>query len=244
MKSKTAFITGASHGIGHAIAEEFARNGYCLAINCQSSEEKLKSFARYLSDAYHICCLPFIGDVSNEQFVANTFQTIEQEFGMADVLINNAGISHIGLLSDMSLEEWNRVIQVNLTSLFCCCKHAIPAMVHKKSGAILNISSVWGATGASCEVAYSASKGGVNAFTKSLAKELAPSNITVNAIACGVIDTRMNQCFSKDERRQLQEEIPAGRFGSPEEIAKLSFSIINSPSHMTGQIIAMDGGWQ
>lgn len=206
--------------------------------------EELKAFARSLSDTFHIFCLPFIGDISDESFASDTFKTIEQEFGMADVLINNAGISYIGLLSDMSLEEWNRVIQVNLTSLFCCCKHAIPPMVRKKSGAILNISSVWGNIGASCEVAYSASKGGVNAFTKALAKELAPSNITVNAIACGVIDTRMNQCFSEEERRQLQEEIPAGRFGSPAEIAKLAFSMVNAPSYMTGQIVAMDGGWQ
>lgn len=244
MKSKTAFITGASRGIGRAIAEEFARNGYSLAISCQNSGEALKAFAGYLHDTFGIRCLPFIGDVSDEQFVADTFKIIEQEFGMADILVNNAGISHIGLLSDMSLKEWNRVIQVNLTSLFCCCKHAIPAMVRQKSGAILNISSVWGNTGASCEVAYSASKGGVNAFTKSLAKELAPSNITVNAIACGVIDTRMNQCFSAEEHRQLQEEIPAGRFGSPAEVAKLALSMINAPSYMTGQIIAMDGGWQ
>ena len=185
-----------------------------------------------------------IGDASDERFAADAFLRIERELGRLDILINNAGISHIGLLSDMSLAEWNRVIQINLTSLFCCCKHAIPGMVRQKSGAILNISSVWGNTGASCEVAYSASKGGVNAFTKALAKELAPSNITVNAIACGVIDTRMNQCFSVEERRQLQEEIPAGRFGSPAEAAKLAYSIINSPTYMTGQIISMDGGWQ
>ncbi len=244
MKPKTAFITGASHGIGRAIAEEFARHGYSLAINCQSSGEELKAFAGYLHDAFGIFCLPFIGDASDERFAADTFQRIGQAFGRVDILINNAGISHIGLLSDMSLGEWNRVMQVNLTSLFCCCKHAIPAMVRQKSGAILNISSVWGNIGASCEVAYSASKGGVNAFTKALAKELAPSNITVNAIACGVIDTRMNQCFSAEEHRQLQEEIPAGRFGSPTEVAKLAYSMINAPSYMTGQIIAMDGGWQ
>ena len=244
MKPKTAFITGASHGIGRAIAEEFARNGYSLAINCQSSGEELKAFAGYLHDTFGICCLPLIGDASDERFAADAFLRIERELGRLDILINNAGISHIGLLSDMSLAEWNRVIQINLTSLFCCCKHAIPGMVRQKSGAILNISSVCGNTGASCEVAYSASKGGVNAFTKALAKELAPSNITVNAIACGVIDTRMNQCFSVEERRQLQEEIPAGRFGSPAEAAKLAYSIINSPTYMTGQIISMDGGWQ
>ena len=163
---------------------------------------------------------------------------------MADILINNAGISHVGLLTDMSLEEWNRVLQVNLTSMFCCCKHAIPPMVHEKSGRILNISSVWGNVGASCEVAYSASKGGVNGFTRALAKELGPSGITVNAIACGVIDTRMNRCFSEDERRQISEEIPVGRFGLPQEAASLALSLVNAPDYLTGQVITLDGGWQ
>ncbi len=244
MKTKTAFITGASHGIGHAIAEEFAQAGYTLAINCNSSVKELKIFAEYLTETYSIPCLPLIGDVSDEIFVSNAFEIIMEKFKQIDILVNNAGISHIGLLSDMSLEEWNKIIQVNLTSLFCCCKYAIPSMVHNKSGSILNISSVWGNVGASCEVAYSASKGGVNAFTKALAKELAPSNITVNAIACGVIDTRMNHCFSKEERKQLSEEIPVGRFGTTKEVANLALSLTNAPSYLTGQIITLDGGWQ
>ncbi len=189
-------------------------------------------------------CLPLVGDVSDEEFVEQAFGEIQQKFGMADILINNAGISHVGLLTDMSLEEWNRVLQVNLTSMFCCCKHAIPPMVHEKSGRILNISSVWGNVGASCEVAYSASKGGVNGFTRALAKELGPSGITVNAIACGVIDTRMNRCFSEDERRQISEEIPVGRFGLPQEAASLALSLVNAPDYLTGQVITLDGGWQ
>lgn len=244
MKPKAAFITGASRGIGRAIAEEFARHGYSLAINCRASGTELESFAAYLTDTFHVPCLPFVGDAGEEPFIIEAFQKIEETFGMADVLVNNAGVSYIGLLSDMHLEEWRSVLDTNLTSMFCCCKHAIPAMVRKKSGAILNISSVWGSVGASCEVAYSASKGGANAFTKALAKELAPSGITVNAIACGVIDTQMNQCFSPEERMQLCEEIPAGRFGSPEEAAKLAYSIVNAPSYLTGQIISLDGGWQ
>lgn len=244
MKRKTAFITGASHGIGRAIAETFAQAGYTLAINGRSSETELKLLAEELSASCHISCLPLVGDVSDELFVKNTFQIIQEELGPVNVLVNNAGISHIGLLTDMSLEEWNRIIQVNLTSLFCCCKYAVPSMVHSQSGAILNISSVWGNAGASMEVAYSASKGGVNSFTKALAKELAPSNITVNAIACGVIDTRMNHCFSPEERRQLSEEIPAGRFGTPQETADLALSLVNAPPYLTGQVIALDGGWQ
>lgn len=244
MKLKTAFITGASHGIGRAVAEKFAQAGYALAINCKTSKEDLQDLASRLRHTCHIPCIPLVGDISDEGFVEEAFQTIGQEFGMADVLINNAGISYVGLLSDMSLQEWNRIIQVNLTSLFCCCKHAIPAMVRRKSGVILNISSIWGNVGASCEVAYSASKGGVNAFTKALAKELAPSGIAVNAIACGAIDTRMNQCFSNEERRQLAEEIPAGRFGTPGEVAELALSLAAAPKYLTGQVVTLDGGWQ
>lgn len=244
MKQQIAFITGASHGIGRAIALRFGRAGFSLAINCKTSQEELHSLARQLSEEFHVPCLPLVGDVSDESFVSHAFDTIRRELGTVDVLINNAGISHIGLLSDMTLEEWNRILGVNLTSVFCCCKHAIPDMVHQKSGAILNISSVWGTVGASCEVAYSASKGGVNTFTKALAKELAPSNITVNAIACGVIDTRMNHCFSPEERKDLAEEIPAGRFGTPEEVAETAFRLITGPSYLTGQIVTLDGGWQ
>lgn len=244
MKPEIAFITGASRGIGRAIAIEFARAGFSLAINCRHSAEKLKQLAEELTDTFHIACLPLVGDVGDENFVNHAFSLMEQQLGAATILVNNAGISHIGLLSDMSLDEWNLVMGTNLTSLFCCCRRAIPNMVHHKSGRILNISSVWGNSGASCEVAYSASKGGVNSFTKALAKELAPSGICVNAIACGVIDTRMNQCFSEEERLQLAAEIPAGRFGSAEEVAQLALSVVTSPSYLTGQVITMDGGWQ
>ncbi len=189
-------------------------------------------------------CIALAGDIGSEDFVRNAFHTIEETLGTVSVLVNNAGISHIGLLTDMSLDEWDHIIQTNLTSLFCCCRQAIPPMVRRHSGRIINISSVWGSAGASCEVAYSASKGGVNSFTRALAKELAPSNISVNAIACGVIDTQMNQCFSARELVQLAEEIPAGRFGTPKEVASLALSLVSAPSYLTGQIITLDGGWQ
>lgn len=244
MKQNIAFITGASHGIGRAIAVKLASEGWSLAINCRSSKNELLQLASQLKSRFHISCLPLIGDAGDETFIQSAFAQIHQELGLVNVLINNAGISHIGLLSDMTLEEWNNVITTNLTSVFCCCKHAVPDMVHDKSGAILNISSVWGTVGASCEAAYSASKGGVNSLTKALAKELAPSSISVNAIACGVIDTRMNQCFSEEERMALCEEIPAGRFGTPEEVAELAFSLLTSSTYLTGQIITLDGGWQ
>ena len=244
MQSKVAFITGASRGIGRAIAEEFARHGYCLAINCKNSGEALLSYAEELANRYHITCLPLFGDAGEEPFIIEAFQAIDHKFGRIDVLVNNAGISKIGLLADLSLREWNQILQTNLTSLFCCCKHAIPRMLRSQSGSILNISSVWGTVGASCEVAYSASKGGVNAFTKALAKELAPSHISVNAIAFGVIDTQMNQCFTPEERSQLMEDIPAGRFGAPQEAAQLALTLVEAPSYLTGQVVAMDGGWQ
>ena len=143
----------------------------------------------------------------------------------------------------MRIEEWNSLIQSDLTSVFCCCKLALPSMIRRRRGKIINISSVWGICGASCEVAYSAAKGGVNALTKALAKELAPSNIQVNAIACGAIDTEMNAWMDEDEKNALLEEITAGRMGQPEEAADLIMQLCSSSSYLTGQVIALDGGW-
>ena len=160
-----------------------------------------------------------------------------------DLVINNAGISYIGLLQDMAPEEWDRIVRTNLTSVFNCSKLAIPHMLEQKSGKILNISSVWGNVGASCEVAYSATKGGINSFTRALAKELAPSNVQVNAVACGAIDTDMNHFLEKEELEALKEEIPAGRLAKPEEVAQLLLQLARSDSYLTGQIIGFDGGW-
>lgn len=240
---KTVLITGASRGIGRAIAVAFAGAGYRLVITCSNSREELLSLKRELKTQFHVDVLPSIGDVSSYSYMQQLFSEITERFGGVDVLINNAGISHIGLLSDMTIEDWNRIVSTNLTSVFSSCKLAIPYMVHQKAGKIINISSIWGIAGASCEVAYSACKGGVNAFTKALAKELAPSNIQVNAIACGVIDTQMNACFSEEEREALTEEIPAGRFGLPEEVAALALQLAAGNDYLTGQIITLDGGW-
>lgn len=240
---KTVLITGASRGIGRAIAVAFAGAGYRLVITCSNSREELLSLKQELKTQFHVDVLPSIGDVSSYSYMQQLFSEITERFGGVDVLINNAGISHIGLLSDMTIEDWNRIVSTNLTSVFSSCKLAIPYMVHQKAGKIINISSVWGIAGASCEVAYSACKGGVNAFTKALAKELAPSNIQVNAIACGVIDTQMNACFSEEERKALTEEIPAGRFGLPEEVAALALQLAAGNDYLTGQIITLDGGW-
>ena len=244
MKHKTILITGASHGIGRAIAARFAAEGFSLVLNCKTDIMLLRSYADELAHTYGIRTLAVPGDISDHIFVCSLFSQARDVFGGVDVLVNNAGISHIGLLTDLSIADWNRVIATNLTSVFSCCHEAIPYMVRKKSGCIVNISSVWGNAGASCEVAYSASKGGVNSFTKALAKELAPSNITVNAIACGVIDTRMNACFDEEERAALISEIPMGRYGEPQEVAALVWQLASAPTYMTGQILTMDGGWQ
>lgn len=236
-------ITGASRGIGKAIAIRFAREGYSLVINCSKSIDALLALKKDLENEYHIPVLASVGNIGDFCYVQKLFEEAKTNFGGIDIVVNNAGISHIGLLSDMTPEEWQNIINVNLSSVFYTSKLAIPYMVSQKKGKIINISSVWGNTGASCEVAYSASKGGMNSFTKALAKELAPSNIQVNAIACGCIDTEMNHCFSEEERQDLIQEIPAGRFGKPEEVAELVYNLVSEHSYLTGQIITFDGGW-
>ena len=240
---KSAIITGASRGIGAAIATELAGRGYHLMLNCRQSKASLEKLACTLSEQYEVDVLTRVGDVGDALFVEDMCQQALDRFHGIDVLVNNAGISHIGLLSDMTEEQWQNVINTNVSSIFLCCKQVIPSMVRQQKGHIINISSVWGNTGASCEVAYSASKGAANSFTKALAKELAPSNIQVNAIACGTIDTDMNACFSAEERHSLEEEIPVGRYGTPEEVAQLAAYLANSNSYLTGQIITLDGGW-
>lgn len=243
VRKPTVLITGASRGIGQAIAIAFAQAGYQLVITCSKSETELLSLKKLLIEQYNTTILTSIGDIGNYTYVYQLFQTIEEHFGGLDILINNAGISYVGLLTDMSIEDWDRIVNTNLTSVFSTCKYAVPYMVKKQAGKIINISSVWGNVGASCEVAYSACKGGMNSFTKALAKELAPSNIQVNAIACGCIDTQMNACFSAEDRAALAEEIPAGRFGTPQEVANLALALASGHNYLTGQIITLDGGW-
>lgn len=237
--SKYALITGASRGIGRAVAEMLAADGYHLYLTCIHSEEKLREYAAELSGRYSVSCTPFIGDMGNVEDVDALFSLIEH----LDVLINNAGISYVGLLSEMSPSDWRKVLSTNLDAVFYTSRLAIPLMLQKHSGKIINISSVWGNVGASMEVAYSASKGAVNSFTKALAKELAPSHIQVNAIACGIIDTDMNRCFSPEEMEALRQEIPCDRIGTPFEAAQMVRSILNAPAYLTGQIITLDGGW-
>lgn len=238
-QKKCAMITGASRGIGRAASEIFARNGYNLILTCHNSMDALNSLAEELQTSCGISCRAVQADMGDENDVRELFHLVHE----LDVLVNNAGMAHFGLLSEMSAEQWHRILAVNLDSCFYTCRAAIPLMLKRHRGKIINVSSVWGTQGASMEVAYSASKGGMNAFTRALAKELAPSNIQVNAIACGVIDTAMNSRLTPEDICALKEEIPADRLGTPEEAADLIFQTAQAPSYMTGQIITIDGGW-
>ena len=239
---KTVLVTGSSRGIGRAIALAFGRAGYNIVLNASKSTKQLAE-VRALLEQEGVPVLAVLADVSDYDACRDLFAQIEQRFGAVDVLVNNAGISHIGLFTDMSPDEWRRVLSVNLESVLHCTHLAVPAMVRKKSGVILNISSMWGEVGASCEAVYSASKGGVNAFTKAMAKELGPSQIRVNAISCGVIDTEMNACFSAEEKQALIEEIPLMRLGKAEEVGDLAvFLASEKAAFLTGKILTIDGG--
>lgn len=234
-----ALITGASRGIGRATAELFAREGFELYLTCRHSQDTLLEYQRMLEETYHIPCHIFLGDMGIFDNVASLFAGINR----LDVLVNNAGISHTGLFTDMTPVQWDLLLRTNLTSCYNTCHFAVPLMLQEKKGKIINISSIWGTQGASMEVAYSATKGGINAFTKALAKELAPSNIQVNAAAFGAIDTDMMKEYSADDRELIRAEIPADRLGTPEEAAQLILNMAQTPEYLTGQIITMDGGW-
>ncbi len=237
--TKTALITGASRGIGRRCAHAFAAAGYDLILTCLHEKQKLHTLQRELEDAYSVRCRGFLCDAGDYEEVRQLFSQIDS----LDVLVNNAGISYIGLIQDMSPADWNAVMAANLNACFYTAKHAVPLMLTKGHGRIINVSSVWGNVGASMETAYSASKGAVNAFTKALAKELAPSHIQVNAAAFGIIDTDMNRCFTEEEIGRITEDIPAGRMGTCEEAASLILQLAEAPAYLTGQVITMDGGW-
>ncbi len=237
-----AIITGASRGIGKACAIELSTHFDTIVINSFSHTDALAQ-TKDAIESKGTRCLAFSGDIGDYDFVQQMIQTLLQQDLTIDLLVNNAGISHVGLLSDMTITEWNRIVQTNLTSIFNCCNQIIPHMVRNRHGHIINISSMWGISGASCEVAYSATKGGVNAFTKALAKELAPSNVRVNALACGAIQTEMNTCFTAEELNAFCNDIPACRMGTPEEVAQMVLHLYNSPSYLTGEVIKIDGGY-
>lgn len=239
---ETVLITGASRGIGKAIALTFASAGYDIVITCSNSYTQLKEVEQLILDK-GCRCLALQSDISAYSSCELLFDRINDFTSNLSVVINNAATSYIGLITDMTNDQWQKTLNTNLSSLFHTAKFAVPLMVKAQKGTIINISSVWGNVGASCEVAYSASKGGVNAFTKALAKELAPSNIRVNAIACGVIDTEMNQWLDEDEKNDLIEGIGLKRLGSPMDIGNISlFLASKKASYITGQILTIDGG--
>lgn len=235
-------VTGASSGIGRACALSFAAHGASLIIASRSNREALLETQEQILQSGGDC-LALQGDVSDNDFCRLLVQSALDRFGRVDCLINNAGISQIGLFQDMKPEEWDRLLKVNLYSVIQMSHAVLPSMLHCHSGQILNISSVWGSVGASCEVIYSASKGAVNSFTRALAKETAPSGIRVNAIACGAIDTPMNAWLSDEELASLNEEIPAGRMGRADEVGELAWQLFSGPAYLTGQVVTLDGGW-
>ena len=236
-------ITGASRGVGRAFALVCAASGRFrkMILNTGSDSAALDETARLAFEAggpdIHI--VRSVGDAGSLPYV----EELRRQSGPVDVLVNNAGISLVGLLTDLSLQDWNRLMQVNVTSLYNTCHTYVPDMVSNGSGQILNVSSVWGEVGASCEVAYSASKGAVNAFTKALAKELAPSHIRVNAISLGITDTRKNDHLTAEEKAEICEQIPAGYIVSPEEAAQAMLRILEMPEYFNGQIVRFDGCW-
>ena len=242
MNNKVVFITGSTRGIGRAIAIKYASMGCSVIINGVKNKEALESLEAELK-TYGGLVYGFLGDLSDYETAKKCFDMIYSHFTKIDILINNAGISYVGLFTDMKPSEIKHVMDTNLMSAMNCCHLCVPSMVHEKSGEIIQISSVWGVTGASCEVVYSASKGALNSFTKALAKELAPSNIHVNALACGMIDTDMNACFTKEDKDAIAEEIPAGRIASPKEVAEFVYKLTSDNTYLTRKVINFDGTW-
>ncbi|KIR02686.1 3-oxoacyl-[acyl-carrier protein] reductase [Lachnospiraceae bacterium TWA4] len=244
MDKPVTIITGASRGIGYATADYLISNGCPVGICCRNPEnevylQELKSKAQRNG----LPCTTFVGDMGDYNICKEFIEKVREELGPIEVLINNAAVSYIGLFQDMMPDEWNYILSSNLTSVYNCINLTLPDMIHKHQGKIINLSSVWGIVGASCEVAYSATKGGINALTRSLAKEVAPSKIQVNAIACGAIDTEMNHFLSKEDRDLLEQEIPYGRMGRTSEVAKFIWQLMESSNYLTGQVISFDGGW-
>lgn len=243
MNKKTVLITGASRGIGRAIAKLFAENNYNVVINYNKSEDEAKELQNYLTNKGYSVRI-FKADVSNINEVNSLVNYTIGQFEKIDVLINNAGISKTNLFTDISYEEWNEVMNVNLNGVFYTTKKALQYMLPEMSGKIINISSIWGMVGGSFEVHYSASKAAIIGMTKALAKELGPSNINVNCIAPGVIKTDMLNNISEDTLDMLKEETPLMKLGSPEDIAKCAlFLASEGGDFLTGQVISPNGGF-
>jgi 3-oxoacyl-[acyl-carrier protein] reductase len=236
--NKVALITGASRGIGRAIASSLASDGWAVAINYKRSKDAAEALARELGG------IAVQADVGSSAEVSAMFGDVEAKLSAVSLLVNNAGTSYYGLLSDMTDEDWSEMLQTNLTGAFNCCRAAIPAMVRAKRGCIINVASMWGEVGASCEAAYSATKAGLIGLTKALAKELGPSGIRVNAVSPGCIETDMMARFTPEDKAEMIDETPLERLGAPEDIAAaVSWLSSDKASFITGQIIGVSGGF-
>ncbi|WP_027624179.1 elongation factor P 5-aminopentanone reductase [Clostridium lundense] len=241
LTGKVALVTGGSRGIGRGIALELVKAGCSVVINYRKNEVEAEKTLNALNEIGY--AKAFKADVSSYFECKAMIEEIIKEFGKIDILVNNAGVSKVGLFIDAKEEEWDYIMNTNLKGVFNCCHSLVPHMLSKNGGSIINISSMWGNVGASCEVIYSASKGGINSFTKALAKELGPSNIRVNAISPGVIDTEMNSWLSEEEVSELQEDIPLCKFGECEDIGNtVVFLASDKSKYITGQVITVDGG--
>lgn len=238
---KTIIVTGGSRGIGASIVKELANKDYNIVLNYNNSEEKAKQIQKELLEK-NIKIEIFKADVSKRENVKELVKFALEKFKTIDVLINNAGIDQVKMFMDITDEDWNKMIQTNLNSVFYCTQEVLPTMIHNKNGNIINISSIWGITGASCEVHYSVAKAGIDGMTKALAKELGPSNIRVNSIAPGAILTDMNSGYTNEEIKDMESQIPLRRLGNSIEIAKCVNWLIED-NYTTGQIISPNGGW-
>ena len=240
---KTAVVTGASRGIGKATAKKLCENGYAVALIYKNSAEKVNEVkAELLGNGFVAEC--YRADVSDSVQVNAVFEKIENELGTVSVLVNNAGISSQSVFTDITDKMWQEMIGTNLTGVFNCCSAALPNMIKNHAGVIINLASMWGEVGASCEVLYSATKSAVIGFTKALAQEVGPSGIRVNCVAPGVIDTEMNAHLSREDLRELAENTPLMRLGSPEEVARaIYFLASDEASFITGQVLCPNGGY-
>ncbi|HHV25652.1 MAG TPA: SDR family oxidoreductase [Tissierellia bacterium] len=240
---RTVLITGSSRGIGRATAKKFAKEGYNVIINYYKSKDKAYSLLEEVL-SFGANAIVVQGDVSDRKQVEEMFKKSYEKFGNIDVLVNNAGIADMTLFTDVTKEQWQRMFDVNVNGMFNCCQCVLPKMISEKSGRIINIASIWGLVGASCEVHYSATKGAIISFTKALAKELGPSNILVNAIAPGAVDTDMIGGVSEEIREVLKEETPLGVIAKPEEIADVIYLLSTEETKLiTGQVINPSGGF-
>ena len=236
--NKIAIVTGGTRGIGKAIVGELVSKGIKVIINYKKSD----TIANQMQEKFGEMVRVYRADISKRDEVKGLIAYTLQEYGNIDILVNNAGIAQTKVFTEITDGDWNDMIQTNLTSSFYTIQEVLPTMIHNKKGCIINISSIWGITGGSCEVHYSAAKAGINGLTKALAKELGPSNIRVNAIAPGIIATDMTSDYSEEEWENIRNQIPLEKIGKPEDIAKCVSWLVED-NYTTGQIIQVNGGW-